>query len=60
MVYKKVFVAGGSRGVGRCIVDQLSNSGTEVVALVRSTEAMEELNDIKGVKAVKGDAFVYK
>jgi len=60
MSYKKVFVAGGSRGVGRCIIDQLTSSGAEVVALVRSDEAAEELNAIKGVKAIKGDAFVYK
>jgi nucleoside-diphosphate-sugar epimerase len=58
--YKKVFVAGGSKGVGRAIVDKLVESGTGVVALVRSNEAAEELNALEGVTAVMGDAFEYK
>jgi len=58
--YKKVFVAGGSKGVGRCIVDKLIADGSEVVALVRSYEAVAELSAIDGVTAVKGDAFDYK
>ena len=33
--YNKVFVAGGSRGVGRCIVDKLLENGSQVVTLVR-------------------------
>eukprot|EP00957_Ditylum_brightwellii_P084019 6387039-Ditylum_brightwellii.AAC.1 len=41
--YKKVFVAGGSKGVGRHIVDKLIEDGSEVVALVRSQEAIDEL-----------------
>eukprot|EP00559_Dactyliosolen_fragilissimus_P003610 CAMPEP_0184862836 /NCGR_PEP_ID=MMETSP0580-20130426/8042_1 /TAXON_ID=1118495 /ORGANISM="Dactyliosolen fragilissimus" /LENGTH=287 /DNA_ID=CAMNT_0027360843 /DNA_START=34 /DNA_END=897 /DNA_ORIENTATION=+ len=58
--FKKVFVAGGSRGVGRCVVEKLIENGSEVVALVRSDEAMTELGQIDGVLAVKGDAYDYK
>ena len=58
--YKKVFVAGGTKGVGRHIVDQLVGAGSEVVALVRSDEAAEELGAIDGVTVARGDAFDYK
>jgi nucleoside-diphosphate-sugar epimerase len=58
--YKKVFVAGGSKGVGRAIIDKLVADGSEVVALVRSDDAVAELSAIEGVTAVKGDAFDYK
>jgi len=58
--YKKVFVAGGTRGLGRIIVDKLLKSGSEVVALVRSDSSLDELNAIDGVTAIKGDAFDYK
>ena len=58
--YNKVFVAGGSRGVGRAIVDRLVDMGTPVVALVRNEEAANELNALEGVTAVIGDAFDYK
>ena len=58
--YKKVFVAGGSRGVGRAVVDKLIASGSEVVALVRSDDAVDELSAIDGVTAIKGDALDYK
>eukprot|EP00978_Attheya_sp_CCMP212_P024061 scaffold75021_cov66-Attheya_sp.AAC.2 len=58
--YNKVFVAGGSKGVGRLVVDKLVGSGTGVVALVRSEEAAAELNALDGVTAVIGDAFDYK
>jgi len=58
--YKKVFVAGGSRGVGRHIVDKLIAKGSEVVALVRKEDALQELNALEGVTAIKGDAFDYK
>ena len=58
--YKKVFVAGGSRGVGRHIVEKLVSNGKQVVALVRAKEAAEELNKLEGVSAVIGDAFDYK
>jgi len=58
--YKKVFVAGGSKGVGRCVVDKLIEAGSEVVALVRSDEAVAELSAIDGVTVVKGDALDYK
>lgn len=59
--YKKVFVAGGSRGVGRIIVEKLSLGGeSEVVALVRSEEQAGELGKLPGVTAVVGDAFDQK
>lgn len=58
--YKKVFVAGGSRGVGRCVIDKVIANGSEVVALVRSDEAVAELSAIEGVTAIKGDALDYK
>jgi len=58
--YSKVFVAGGTRGVGRLVVEKLIASGSEVVALARNDEAISELNKIEGVTAVKGDAFDYK
>jgi len=59
-LYPKVFVTGGSRGVGRSIISKLIADGSQVVALVRSDEAVTELNAIEGVTAVKGDAFDYK
>jgi len=55
--YKKVFVAGGSRGVGHAVVEKLSESGILVVALVRSEDSKTELDKIPGVSAVLGDAF---
>jgi len=58
--YKKVFVAGGSKGVGRSVIDKLVGEGSEVVALVRSDEAVADLSSIDGVTAVQGDAFDYK
>lgn len=58
--YKKVFVAGGSKGVGRLVVDKLLSAGSEVVALVRSDEAVGELSALEGVTAIKGDAMDYK
>lgn len=58
--YDKVFVAGGTRGVGRHIVDKLLASGSEVIALARSDDAIEELSSLDGCVAVKGDAFDYK
>ena len=58
--YKKVFVAGGSKGVGRLVVDKLIADGVEVVTLVRSDEALDELSAVEGVTAIKGDAMDYK
>ena len=58
--WKKVFVAGGSRGVGRCVIDKLLENGSEVVALVRSPEDCQALNALDGVTAIQGDAFVIK
>lgn len=53
-------MAGGTRGVGRCVVDQLVARGDEVVCLVRSDEAASELNAIDGVSAIIGDALEQK
>ena len=58
--YKKAFVAGGSKGVGRHIVDKLLEQGVDVVALVRSEEAASELNALEGVSTILGDAFDQK
>ena len=48
MVYGKVFVAGGSKGVGRIVIDKLLEQGSEVVALVRREDAKAELEAING------------
>jgi uncharacterized protein YbjT (DUF2867 family) len=58
--YKKVFVAGGSKGVGRHVIDKLIADGSQVVALVRSDDAVADLSSIDGVTVVQGDAFDYK
>ncbi len=58
--YKQVFVAGGSRGVGRLVVDKLVSTGSNVVALVRSDESVKELSALEGVTAIRGDALDYK
>mmetsp|Transcript_6080 Transcript_6080/g.9498 ORF Transcript_6080/g.9498 Transcript_6080/m.9498 type:complete len:305 (-) Transcript_6080:78-992(-) len=58
--YKKVFVAGGTKGVGRAIVEKLTERGTQVVALVRSEESKANLEGVDGVTAVLGDAFDQK
>jgi nucleoside-diphosphate-sugar epimerase len=59
--YKKVFVAGGSRGVGRCVIDKLlSDTDRQVVALVRDPADADALNQLTGVTAIVGDARVIK
>ena len=58
--YKKVFVAGASKGVGRLVVSKLLSSGHKVVALVRSEEAFGELSTLDDVTVIKGDAMEYK
>eukprot|EP00752_Nemacystus_decipiens_P002114 g2018.t1 len=60
MVYGKVFVAGGSKGVGRAVIDKLVEQGSEVVALVRREDAKAELDALKGVSAVVCDALNLK
>jgi nucleoside-diphosphate-sugar epimerase len=60
VTYKKVFVAGGSKGVGRCVVDQLLQQGSEVVCMIRDPQVAQELNSLTGVTAVVGDAFDQK
>ena len=58
--YKNVFVAGGSRGVGRLVIDKLLQQGSNVVALVRDEQVAETLNGMDGVTAIVGDAFDQK
>lgn len=56
MVYGKVFVAGGAKGVGRAVIDKLVEQGSEVVALVRREDAKTELDAIKGEHVHKFEA----
>lgn len=60
--YEKVFVAGGSRGVGRAIIDKLlaSSPTLTVVALLRSDESIADLATVDRVTTIQGDAFDYK
>lgn len=58
--YSQIFVAGGSRGVGRAIIDECLKNGSKVTALVRDPAVAEELNAMEGVTAVVGDAFDQK
>ena len=60
--YNNIFVAGGSKGVGRQIISTLMTNfpDSKITALVRSEEAAEELNALENVNAVLGDAFDYK
>tara|TARA_B110000971_G_C19785706_1_gene397415 strand:- start:26 stop:466 length:441 start_codon:yes stop_codon:yes gene_type:complete len=58
--YKKVFVAGGTKGVGRSVVSLLTRSGVSVVALARSQTGMDSLAEIPNCTPVLGDAFNYK
>lgn len=59
-VYKQVFVAGGSKGVGRLVIDKLLDQGSAVVALVRDKDVAATLNEMEGVAAIVGDAFDQK
>lgn len=56
MVYGKVFVAGGAKGVGRAVINKLVEQGSEVVALVRREDAKAELDAIKGGCGLKRGA----
>jgi len=58
--YNNVFVAGGSKGVGRLVIDKLLQQGSKVIALVRREDVAEDLNAIEGVTAIVGDAFDQK
>jgi nucleoside-diphosphate-sugar epimerase len=58
--YPKVFVAGASRGVGRCVLEGLLKEGSQVVAMVRDEAVAAELNAMEGVTALVGDAFDQK
>ncbi|KAL7569018.1 hypothetical protein ACA910_021302 [Epithemia clementina (nom. ined.)] len=64
--YKKIFVAGGSKGVGRQIVHQIlgKNDGTAVVALVRDPEVAADLNSLSTetapITAIVGNAMDQK
>lgn len=55
--WKRICVLGGSRGVGKDCVELLSARGVEVVALVRKEESKAELEQMKGVTAVLGNAL---
>lgn len=55
--WKNVCVLGGSKGVGREVISELSGRGVNIVALVRSEEAKADLEKLPGVKAVIGDAM---
>jgi NAD(P)-dependent dehydrogenase (short-subunit alcohol dehydrogenase family) len=46
--WKRVCVLGGSKGVGRDVVELLSGRGVEVVALVRREESKKELEKMEG------------
>ena len=62
--YNKIFVAGGSRGVGRCIVDKLLQQGKEVVALIRDPSTVELPDNSSDNNSkftyIVGDAFDQK
>jgi NAD(P)-dependent dehydrogenase (short-subunit alcohol dehydrogenase family) len=55
----QVFVAGASKGVGRECVQQLLAAGKEVVAMVRTKEAAEDMKSL-GATAIVANAFDYK
>ena len=46
--WKRVCVLGGSKGVGKDVVEMLSGRGVEVVALVRREESKKELEAMEG------------
>ena len=46
LFYSKVFVAGGSRGVGRYVVEKLLEADKDVVCLVRDQAMAEELGKL--------------
>jgi len=57
--YDTVFVAGGSKGVGRLVIDKLLAEGRSVKALIRSEDVAAELTE-KGVTVTVGDALDQK
>jgi uncharacterized protein YbjT (DUF2867 family) len=54
-----VFVAGASKGVGRECVQQLLGAGKEVVAMVRTSAAADDMKSL-GATAIIANAFDYK
>lgn len=53
---KTALVAGGSRGLGRGVVERLAQAGAEVVALARDETALAALaREITGVRTYAGD-----
>jgi nucleoside-diphosphate-sugar epimerase len=58
--YQKIFVAGGSKGVGRCIVEQLIAQQRQVVTLIRNPEDCDLDTASPYITIIKGDAFVIK
>lgn len=65
-LYRKIFVAGGSKGVGRQVISQIlaRQDGTTVVALVRDPQVAQELNALSTeqapITAIVGDAMDQK
>jgi NAD(P)-dependent dehydrogenase (short-subunit alcohol dehydrogenase family) len=54
---KNLVVVGGSRGVGRVIVEAAKREGASVLAVARGTQALEQLaRDLPGVKTLAADA----
>jgi NAD(P)-dependent dehydrogenase (short-subunit alcohol dehydrogenase family) len=54
---KKVVVIGGSRGVGRAIVDAVQGQGADVLAVARNAEPLAQLSrELPGVETLALDA----
>jgi uncharacterized protein YbjT (DUF2867 family) len=52
-----IFLAGGSRGVGNQVARILNTQNTPVLALVRSTANLDNLQSLSNVEPVVGDAL---
>ncbi|TIW93399.1 MAG: SDR family NAD(P)-dependent oxidoreductase, partial [Mesorhizobium sp.] len=54
---QNVVVVGGSRGVGRAIVETVLSEGATVLAVARGTQPLQELSwEIPSVKTLAADA----
>lgn len=54
---RRVLVVGGSRGLGRGVVEAAMAQGAEVTVLARRSEALAELERRLGVSVIAGDAI---